>query len=345
MSAGNELLVIDGLDVSYQLRKTSPFSFGLTEFKAVRGVSLALGRGTVTALVGESGSGKSTIARAICGFAKFKGSISLNGQELKGATGRQRRDLARSLQMVFQDPYSSLDPTMTIGDCIQEPLVVQTKLTRQEREKRVEELLAAVNLPSSMAERYPSQLSGGQRQRVAIARALALEPDLLICDEAVSSLDVSNQTLVVKLLKDLVAEMGVGCIFITHDLTLARFIADRVAVLYLGELVEEGPAEEIFRNPAHPYTAGLLGAIPVPNPRLQRQRRRQVVEGEPPSALSRPSGCPFHPRCPHAMDICKSVNPEVTALRTGRRVRCHLESTGQSLRGDANTLPRSSECD
>lgn len=331
MNAAEDLLQIDRLDVSYAMRKGGGLGFSSPRFLAVQDVSFQLKRGSVTALVGESGSGKSTIARAICGFASFSGSVRLNGQELSALSSRARRALARSLQMVFQDPYSSLDPTMTIGDCIQEPLIVQTGMSRKERQEKVIELLDAVNLPASMVDRYPAQLSGGQLQRVAIARAVALNPDLLICDEAVSSLDVSNQTLVVKLLKDLVAETGVGCIFITHDLTLARFIADRVAVLYLGMLVEEGPAETVFSRPAHPYTAGLISAIPIPDPRIQRNRQHQTVEGEPPSALSRPDGCPFHTRCPKVMEICRSQAPELADLDGDRRVRCHLETGGFTI--------------
>ncbi len=306
---------------------------------AVDGVSLDLRRGETLAIVGESGSGKSTIARAICGLTPYEGSVRLGGKDLASLSRRARRAVAPDLQMVFQNPYSSLDPTMTISDCIGEPLAVHARLGPERRAARTIELLRAVGLGPEFAPRFPNQLSGGQRQRVAIARAVALDPSVLICDEAVSALDVSTQTQVIALLKRLVRELNVGCIFITHDLALTRYIADRVAVLYFGKLLEEGPTSAVFSAPADPYTEALLAAVPVPDPQLQRSRVRTTLAGELPSVMERPRGCPFHPRCAYAMDICREVWPEETRIPDGRRVHCHLETTGQSLRKTAQASP------
>jgi peptide/nickel transport system ATP-binding protein len=298
---------------------------------AADGVSFSLEQGQVVAIVGESGSGKSTVARAIVGLTKYRGSIQFEGRERDAMRRQERRRMAPRLQMVFQDPYSSLDPSSTVGDSIAEPLEVHRHLNSRERFARVAELLRAVGLNAGFAGRYPSQLSGGQRQRVAIARAIALEPSVLICDEAVSSLDVSTQMQVLALLERLAAERQMAYIFITHDLSLGRHIADRVAVMYFGKVVEEGPVETVFSQPAHPYTMGLLSAVPVPNPRIQRARRALHIAGELPSAMERPAGCSFHPRCPFVMEVCRTVIPTPVPTPGDRTVSCHLNE-GKGLR-------------
>jgi oligopeptide/dipeptide ABC transporter ATP-binding protein len=331
------ILEVRGLSVTYKGRGS--LFMRRAPVLAVDGVELELRRGETLAVVGESGSGKSTVARAICGLVPYEGSVRLSGQDLARLSPRQRRAVAPSLQMIFQNPYSSLDPTMTISDCIAEPLVVHSRLDPERRALRVLELLRAVSLGPEFASRFPSQLSGGQRQRVAIARAVALDPSVLICDEAVSALDVSTQTQVIALLKRLVGELNIGCIFITHDLALTRYIADRVAVLYFGKLMEEGPTSAVFAAPANPYTEALLSAVPVPDPKLQRSRERATLAGELPNVMERPRGCPFHPRCAYAMDVCQETWPEETRTPDGRRVHCHLETSGRPLRDHVRTAP------
>jgi oligopeptide/dipeptide ABC transporter ATP-binding protein len=332
------LLEVEKLRVTFRLHKPL-LARRVPDIVAADGISFTLDRGETLALVGESGSGKSTIARAICGLTPYTGSVKLGGRELKSLAGRERRAVAQDLQMVFQNPYSSLDPAMTIGDSIAEPLDFHLRLSRAERSARVDQLLKAVGLLPAFGDRLPFELSGGQRQRAAIARAIALNPKFLICDEAVSSLDVSTQTQVVELIGRLVRDLNAGCIFITHDLALSRQIADRVAVVYFGVLVEEGPTASVFSRPAHPYTRALLAAVPVPDPRIQRSRERRTLAGELPSVMERPTGCPFHPRCHYAMDVCRDVFPEEVVVEGDRRVSCHLETTGRSLRAIPEVTP------
>jgi oligopeptide/dipeptide ABC transporter ATP-binding protein len=316
-------LEVSDLVVRYRVRR-SLMSRGDRSIVAVDGVNLTLARGETLALVGESGSGKSTIARAICGLVRFDGRVLLEGQDLKVMDRRARQRISPKLQMVFQNPYSSLDPSMKVGDSIAEPLDVHCQLSRVERASTVRELLTRVGLEPTFAAARPHALSGGQRQRVAIARAIALDPTLLICDEAVSALDVSTQTQIVALLRRLVTELGISCLFITHDLALVPEIADRVAVAYSGRIVEEGDVATVFRSPQHPYTQMLLSAVPVPDPVLQRSRRRSVPIVEPLNSFARPSGCSFHPRCPHAMDVCKEVFPDWRAVDAHSGAACHL---------------------
>jgi oligopeptide/dipeptide ABC transporter ATP-binding protein len=295
------------------------------ELVAVNGVDFEVAAGETLAVVGESGSGKSTIARAVMRLVEPRsGSVRLDGEELTGLTGAALRRARPKLQMVFQDPYSSLDPSKLIRDVVGEPLVVHRRAAGAELDRRVRELLEQVGLGAYHLDRYPHEFSGGQRQRIAIARAIALAPQLLVLDEAVSALDVSTQNQILNLLEDLRRERGMAYLFISHDLGVVEHIADRVAVTYLGRIVETGPAERIFAAPAHPYTQALLAAVPIPDPARQRSRRHQPLTGDIPSPLAPPPGCPFHTRCPHAMPHCATEMPTHRGVAGGGTAACHL---------------------
>ncbi|MPV89310.1 ATP-binding cassette domain-containing protein, partial [Georgenia ruanii] len=293
--------------------------------QAVDGVSLTVERGEALALVGESGSGKSTCARAITGLVRpSDGTIRVNGVELGRLHGRALREHRGKVQMVFQDPYSSLDPSMVIGESIAEVVALTDRLRGKALKDRVAELLGLVGLRAEHATRYPHEFSGGQRQRIAIARALARRPELVVMDEAISALDVSSQAQIIELLVRLRAELGLSYLFISHDLSAMRALVDRVAVLYLGRLVEIRSADEFYGDPAHPYSASLITAVPTPDPVAQRKRERVVIAGEIPDPANPPSGCTFHTRCPHRMDVCAQQRPATRELPDGGRVACHL---------------------
>jgi oligopeptide/dipeptide ABC transporter ATP-binding protein len=329
-----DLLVdIRGLKKHYALRGVGLFQRSAGSLQAVDGVDLSIAAGTTCGLVGESGSGKSTIARLILGLTPAdSGSMCFDGHELVGL--KARGDLRRQVQMVFQDPFSSFDPSETIAGSVREALRTSMISTRSEKDKRVVELLDLVGLSRAHAHRYPKELSGGQLQRVAIARALATDPRLIVLDEAVSSLDVSTRAQIINLLEDLQAELGVTYLFIAHDLAVVRHVSDWIAVMYLGRIIEQGPAESVYESPMHPYTLALLSAIPVPNPARQRARQRIVLGGDVPSPVNPPSGCRFHTRCPYAMPICTEVDPEVFA--NGPHVAaCHLHTAGPELAGES----------
>ncbi|MDE3102509.1 MAG: ABC transporter ATP-binding protein [Chloroflexota bacterium] len=317
------ILAVEDLRVSFAAH-AAMFTRDRRRIVAVDGVSFALGPGETLALVGESGSGKSTVARAILGLVPYSGTIRIDGRDVAKLPRGERRALTRRLQMVFQDPYSSLDPSMRVEDIVAEPLDIHEHLGGGARRDRVRELLDAVGLSRDFAARFPAQLSGGQRQRVAIARAVILRPSVLVCDEAVSALDVSTQAQVIRVLAELTREMHMSNIFITHDLALAAKIADRVAVMYFGKMVEVGTSATVFPAPAHPYTQCLLSAVPIPHPRVQRGRQPIPMIGELPNALQRPEGCLFHPRCPKAMEVCRREAPAITTAADGRLVACHL---------------------
>ena len=289
-------------------------SAGYKEGKKVKqilkDVSFTLYEGEIVGLVGASGSGKTTLCKCILGLLK-----DYEGQVIH---------YANSPQMVFQDPYGSLNPKKTIGWILEEPLKVRGGFSGQERRKQAEEMLEQVHLQKDFYGRYPRELSGGQRQRVGIARALVLQPDLIICDEPISALDVSIQAQVINLLKDYQDEKGISYLFIAHDLSMVRYVSDEVGVMYLGQLVEVCESNEIYKNPLHPYTKGLLGSIPIANPRLARQKVKSSIEGDIPSPIHPPEGCRFHTRCPYARPECSMEKPQMKDVGGGHLVACHL---------------------
>jgi peptide/nickel transport system ATP-binding protein len=291
--------------------------------KAVDGVSFEIGRGETLGLVGESGCGKTTTGRCILRLEPPTGGrVIFEGRDLSTLSAAELRGMRRRMQVIFQDPYSSLNPRMTVGQIISEPMRVHAIKPKAEVGDRVSELLQLVGLFPYMALRYPHELSGGQRQRVGIARALAVEPRVIVCDEAVSALDVSIQGQVINLLEELQQKLGLTYLFIAHDLAVVRHISSRVAVMYLGRIVEQAPAEELFANPKHPYTQALLAAAPIPDPVIERARPRRIIKGELPSPLNPPSGCVFHPRCPLATEECKQAVPETRELAPEHTVAC-----------------------
>jgi peptide/nickel transport system ATP-binding protein len=292
---------------------------------AVDGVSLTLHRGEALGLVGESGSGKSTLARTVIRLeAPTHGRVIFDGTDLSRLSSRQLRPIRRRVQMVFQDPYASLNPRMKIGDIVAEPLIVHERLSRREAQRQAAELLERVGLPAGCADRYPHEFSGGQRQRVGIARALAVRPDLIVADEPVSALDVSIRAQLLNLLKDLQRDFGLTYLFISHDLGVVRYVCDHVAVMYLGQVVEQGDCESVFASPRHPYTQALISAIPIPEPAVERYREVALLDEEMPSPLAPPSGCRFHTRCPNAEPRCRAEAPAAVTVGAGHWAACLL---------------------
>jgi oligopeptide/dipeptide ABC transporter ATP-binding protein len=296
--------------------------------RAVDGVSLELHQGETLGLVGESGCGKSTLARCATRLLDLtEGSIFFEGRDITHASHKDLRPVRRRLQMIFQDPSGSLNPKRRVGSLIADPLTVHRVGDNQSRRGRVHELMELVGLNPEHYNRFPGEFSGGQRQRVGVARALATEPSLLVCDEPVSALDVSVQAQIVNLLKDLQQRLGLTYLFIAHDLAVVEHMSDRIAVMYLGQIVEVGPSEEVMRKPRHPYTQALLSALPIPDPDLEARRQRFVLPGEPPSPVALPQGCRFASRCPFAVDRCAAEEPHLrTAFSDGpsHRVACHF---------------------
>jgi oligopeptide transport system ATP-binding protein len=319
------VLQVEGLVKHYHVRGRGQV------VRAVDGVSLSIGPGEVLGLVGESGSGKSTIGKCVLRLTEpTAGSVHLGDRDITHLSRRALRPLRRDVHMVFQDPYSSLNPRFTVGQIVAEPLRRHGVARGAEATERVRQMLERVGLGAEMRTRRPHELSGGQRQRVGLARALVLEPKLVVADEPVSALDVSVQASVLNLVADLQRDMGFSCLFITHDLSVVEFLADRIAVMYLGQIVETGPTKKIFAEPQHPYTQALLSAAPEPDPVRQRARTRVVLTGEVPSPVDPPAGCRFHTRCPVAVDTCRTVEPALTGVREADRpVACHLVTSSE----------------
>jgi oligopeptide transport system ATP-binding protein len=293
--------------------------------RAVDGVSFDIKRGETLGLVGESGSGKSTTGRAILQLRRpTSGEVNFDGMNLVQLKGEELRKMRRKMQMIFQDPYASLNPRMTVGEIVREPLIVHHVINEAEADERVKQLLELVKLNPTFSSRYPHEFSGGQRQRIGIARALALQPSFIVCDEPISALDVSIQAQVVNLLEELQEQFNLTYLFIAHDLSMVRHISDRVAVMYLGVIMELASRDEIYLKPLHPYTQALLSAVPIPDPIADAKRKRVILEGDIPSPINPPSGCRFRTRCPIAEQICAEVQPEFRELRPGHFTACHF---------------------
>lgn len=315
----NNLLEVKNLkqyfDIPTGLLKSKPL-------KAVDDVSFTIKKGETLGLVGESGCGKTTVGRSILNLYKpTGGEIIFNGQKIQ--SNKSINYLRRNAQMVFQDPYSSLNPRMTIGDIVGEPLdVLKLYKTKAERKNKIEELMSTVGLNSEHATRYAHEFSGGQRQRIGIARALAVEPEFIVCDEPVSALDVSIQAQIINTFEDLQNKLGLTYLFIAHDLLVVKHISNRIAVMYLGRMMELAPADELYNHPLHPYTISLLSAVPIPDPQYARTHKRILLEGDVPSPLNMPSGCPFRTRCSRATAQCKEERPELREISSGHYVSC-----------------------
>jgi oligopeptide transport system ATP-binding protein len=317
------ILELRGVKTHFPVREGFLFKQQTGTVKAVDGVSLTIGRGEILGLVGESGCGKSTLARTILQLVPTtEGAVILEGKNLTTGSADVVRDIRRDLQMVFQDPYASLNPRLTVYGTLAEPLLVHRICPASEVPSRVAELMTRVGLSPRLMRKYPHEFSGGQRQRIAIARALALNPKIIIADEPVSALDVSIQAQILNLLGSLCRQMNLSLVFIAHDLSVVKHISDRVAVMYLGKIVELGRAIDVIERPLHPYTRALVSAIPVPNPEIERTRQRIVLAGDPPSPINPPVGCTFHPRCPFAQEKCKAAFPPFLAAPDGRQVAC-----------------------
>lgn len=322
MCMSKSLVVVDGI------KKTFPIDSGFLgskkSVKAVHSVSFEIKEGETFSLVGESGCGKSTTGRLVTRLlTPDEGKIWINNEEISKMNENRLREVRKQVQMVFQDPYASLNPRMKIRDVVGEPLIIHTKLSTAEREKLVSEMLEVVGLNSYHADKFAHEFSGGQRQRIGIARALILKPKLIVADEPVSALDVSIQSQILNLLKDLQEEFHLTYLFISHDLSVVEHISDKIGVMYLGSLVESGPKESIFANPQHPYTKALLSSVPIPDPRAKRERI--ILQGDVPSPVNPPSGCSFHTRCPYKMDICTTTPPPLReSAESDHFVACHL---------------------
>ena len=335
MDSPDLILAVEDLKTHFQAHSRKG---GHGTVRAVDGVSLQLRRGEALGLVGESGSGKSTVARTIMRLDRpTAGRILFEGVDLAKLSKSQLRRARPRIQMVFQDPYASLNPRMRIGDIIAEPIVLHERVDGRETERRVGELLERVGLPATAARRYPHEFSGGQRQRVGVARALAAKPDLIVADEPVSALDVSIQAQLLNLLKDLQRDFGLTYLFISHDLSVVRYVCDRIAIMYLGRVVEEGDNESIFERPRHPYTKALLSAIPIADPSVERQRELIVLDDEMPSPMRPPTGCRFHTRCPVAEARCSADEPPPVRLGEQHWAAClRLDETSEGAPAPAS---------
>jgi oligopeptide transport system ATP-binding protein len=334
------LLGVRGLKMYFPITQGVLIQRRVGWVRAVDDISFHISRGETLGLVGESGCGKSTTGRAILQlYRPTEGEVLLEGQDLTRIKGGALRRTRRKMQMIFQDPYASLNPRMTVGSIIAEPLEIHGLAKGKAKQERVAELLRLVGLNPYFANRYPHEFSGGQRQRIGIARALAVEPELIICDEPISALDVSIQAQIINLLEQLQAELGLTYLFIAHDLSVVRHISDRVAVMYVGKIVELTDRNELYERPLHPYTRALLSAVPVPNPKLERKRQRIILSGDPASPVNPPAACRFHPRCPFAQPICSEVEPALDEVRPGHFVACHFWKEIEDRAGGLGEIP------
>ncbi len=330
---GDVLLSVQNLKMHFPITRGIILQRQVGSIKAVDGITFDLMRGETLGLVGESGCGKSTTGRAILQlYEPTAGEVVFEGQDLTHINSGDLRRMRRRMQMIFQDPYASLNPRMTVGSIVGEPLEVH-KIggSRREQQQRVQELLEIVGLNPYFINRYPHEFSGGQRQRIGVARALAVNPSFIVCDEPISALDVSIQAQVINLLEDLQSELGLTYLFIAHDLSVVRHISDRIAVMYLGKIVELADREELYENPLHPYTQALLSAVPIPDPQVEKKRQRIILEGDVPSPAEPPTGCNFNTRCPQVMDICRQYEPSFSDTGDGHRVACFLYDQVEAL--------------
>lgn len=322
---GELLLSVQNLVKHFPITRGVIFRKRVGEVRAVEGVSFDLHRGETLGLVGESGCGKSTISNTLLRLEEpTSGKAIYKGRDIFSLSRRELRELRREIQVIFQDPYASLNPRMTVGDIVSEPWEIHTDTTPKNQRRAAAELLERVGLNADHLNRYPHQFSGGQRQRIGVARALALNPEVIICDEPVSALDVSVQAQVINLLEKIQRELGISYIFIAHDLSVVRHISERVTVMYLGKVMETGDENDIYQRPAHPYTQALLSAVPIPDPRLRETRERIILEGDLPSPAHPPSGCVFRTRCWKAQDICAEQVPELKDRGQGHPSACHF---------------------
>ncbi len=329
MTETQPLVVVENLKKHFPVTSGLVFKREGGSVKAVDGISFSIARGETLGLVGESGCGKTTAGRTILNlYTPTEGKITIDGQELEAKSKPDLKEFRRKTAMIFQDPYASLNPRWTVSAIVSEPLRVHKLFkTEKERTERVNHLLNLVGLSARLINRFPHEFSGGQRQRIGVARALASNPLFIVCDEPISALDVSIQAQVVNLLEELQDKFGLTYLFIAHDLSMVRHICDRVAVMYLGVIVELGERNELYENPLHPYSQALLSAVPIPDPKRDRERRRIILSGDVPSPINPPSGCRFHPRCPVMMEQCKVVVPEWREITPGHWVACHAVKT------------------
>ncbi len=322
------LVTVDKLKMYFPITQGIVFQKHIGDIKAVDGISFSIRRGETMGLVGESGSGKSTTGRAMLQLYKpTAGDVYFEEQNLCEVKGEALRQMRRKMQMIFQDPYASLNPRMTVGGIVSEPLEVHNIMQGNEKRERVKELLEIVGLNPYFINRYPHEFSGGQRQRIGVARALAVNPSFIICDEPISALDVSIQAQIMNLLEELQEEYNLTYLFIAHDLSAVRHISDRVAVMYLGKIMELTDREEIYKKPLHPYTKALMSAVPIPDPQIEKKRKRIILEGDIPSPAHPPAGCNFSTRCPVVMDKCHTEDPEFVDVGGGHWVACHRETS------------------